>query len=354
VVAGDDVVTFSYSELDVTGGRDKGGLISVHPGLRGTRDWIAANLVYPKGHELSGVCEKNPDGDDRCRMYMPHDSKVTSTPGAYAVADTLNNRIVWINTPPTGLSTQVLGVLDDTHEDWSILSWPNAVTPIEENGEEFALVTFRGSDVAQGGHLLLGRLELWNVTDLSNMEKVWSYPDDGTFLASAHDAHITEGPNGESLLVYSHSLGNINDLAEAEVLSEGSVGFALFSTTETPTYLGDGRLPKSTEAMGFVRGFHYDAATGTGLLTDSGCINPNLTACTKESRVLEVAIDLPKASKLSGSFSGDEMSFFDMPVIREMEIDGLFYPFTTVRMEEDEMGATFSSDFGRCKPLGQQ
>ena len=38
------------------------------------------------------------------------------------------------------------------------------------------------------GDLLLGRLELWNVTDLDNMSKVWSYPDDETFLASAHEA----------------------------------------------------------------------------------------------------------------------------------------------------------------------
>ena len=66
------------------------GLLNVRPGQRGAWDWLAANLVYPEGHELAGECEKNPAGDDRCRMYMPHDSKLTNTPGAYAVADTLN------------------------------------------------------------------------------------------------------------------------------------------------------------------------------------------------------------------------------------------------------------------------
>ena len=166
-------------------------------------------------------------------------------------------------------------------EGWETARWPNNVQVLARNHEVYLLVTYKGSDSDETGHMHAGRIMLWEVTDPGRPARAWAYPASG-YLAAVHHATIHPTTDDRLLMLYAHSFG-ASDAFEGET---GSVGMAWASLDEQPVYLGDG-ITSTDEELGFVRSAELIDEDSTLLVTDSGCERPN-EHCSRASRVMEL------------------------------------------------------------------
>ncbi len=283
--------------------------------------WRIDGTRFPEGDALRQTCFTENNVDPLCRLRMPHTSQ-WSPDGDLIVADTLNNRVLVLRPPDSGTGVaDVLAVLDESVEGWGEARWPNQVQVIPREHQVFLLVTYKGADPDIAGDSRAGRIMLWEITDPANPQRIWAYPEQG-YLAAVHGARFQKHPDGD-LMLYAHSFG-ASDAFDGET---GSVGMAWASLDRPPSYIAD-VLTATDEPLGFVRSAELIDWGATLLVTDSGCERPE-DVCSRPSRVMELVLDLPKPSGLSGAFSGDhdQQEFVVLPLAGHPYGETLLYPF---------------------------
>ncbi len=362
VVDDQDVMTFAYTVSWGTGLDRVGGLLSVRLGDPGTVLWEFIELEWDAWLPTiyDGLCaDGNPD--ERCRMGNPH--TVLRMPDRnWLVADTARDRVVILEaepeelskrTPKQGTDTRVKGmvrqVIDATTQpesEWKACQGPNNVELWVEDDVPYALITCRGDTGDDGGMTRHGMISLWDLSDLSHPDRVWTYPKKG-HIKAAHHGRVIDGPDGP-WLVYGHSMGNSSD-ADEEL---GSVGLARFHVDQGPEYLGDGLLPEDLGTFGFVRSVS-PMPDGEGLfIADSGC-ERIAGECANPGRLVEVAFPELDDPGLSGGWSEDhrEQRFFDLDVTRILEGDKLGgLPYEAEYLPYESLGEPLRTR-GAVRPL---
>jgi len=288
-----DGMLLSYSSADTTS-----GIFYYNPSSQ-QLDWRIEGLRFQEADPLLATCLVPNNGEPLCRLRMPHAARWTLDGQALVVADTLNNRVLFLDPPVDGLS-EVKFVLDDATSGWGAARWPNGVSVMESpEGRMSLLVTYKGSDPVRSGDSLAGRIMLWDIDDVMDPDWVWAFPEEG-YLAAVHNGQVQPLPDGRLALVYSHSLGAGFDFGEG---GQGSVGLGLMSFEESPTYISD-LVASGPRPLGFVRDAEFIGDSGRVLITDSGCERPSID-CEKTARLLELEFEMPEIVGLSGAFSGD-------------------------------------------------
>jgi hypothetical protein len=330
VVDNQDVMTFAYSRPEGDEGQRLGGVISARLGSPGDALWEFIELDFDAWLPgiYGGRCEGN-SADSHCRMANPH--TVLRLPDRnWLVADTAQDRLLILEAEPEDLSTttpkegtevrikglvrQVIDATTQPSDDWGECDGPNNAEEWVEDGVTYALMTCRGDVGDGGGTTRHGSITLWDLRDLSQPQQVWRYPRKG-FLKAVHHGRVLDGPDGP-LLVYGHSMGD----SSAEDEDYGTVGLARFSVSETPKYIGDGRLPAELGQLGFVRSISL-LPDGQGLfVADSGC-EIIIDDCQATGRLIEMGWPGLEPSGLAGGWSGghEEQAFFTLDVKTMLE-----------------------------------
>ncbi|MCP4805278.1 MAG: hypothetical protein GY884_08005 [Proteobacteria bacterium] len=300
--------------------------------------WSARELDLSQvDAELDAACP-NPQ-EPLCRLNMVHALKPWGD--GWVVADTQNSRVLWVDTPagPEGTLT-VTAVLDSTHEAWDGFLWSNHVQVIDEGDQRYLLTTFKGGDFPEVADRNTGRIALWDATDPTALEHVWSFPEDG-WLAAVHHAE-----RYDDLLVYSHSLGASHAFDEGD---HGTVGLATWNGVEPPTYLADLIMPVGRPAFGFVR--EAEVVGDVLLVTDSGCENPDVVCGIAGGGIVELAVptDLEPAG-LTGAYSPDhaQQAVVQGEVLHTFLFRELDYPYEADLLSWDEVGEPLTSGIGSC------
>lgn len=271
--------------------------------LDGQLQWEITTLDLQEADpELATLCESTED--PRCGLNFTHSFARDPTDTMLAVADTDNSRVLFLEHQDG--PARVLGVLDAEDVGWGDRSYPNRVQWWAEEERSFLLVTYksRASAVNEGGLLL------WEVTDLQNPVRRWSFPERGA-LAAPHNA-IVHPDSG--LLSYGHSLGSSD---HALTGTEGTVGLARYQGPDLPPlYLGD----LAASRFGFIREAEVD---GDGLLvTDSGCQTAKVD-CGHSPAILSLALPALSPAGLSGAWSSEhsEQKFVEAEIL-SVEVEG--------------------------------
>ncbi len=273
-----------------------------------------------------------------CYTIFPHEIAWMPDRRTLALSDTTLNRVIWFEPPTDGTVAQATAVLEpeqtlEASQDRTL----NCLEIIEHDGRALMLNSFKTSTAPEAAGKDVGRLMLWDVTDLDDLQHVWSYPADG-HLAAVHGPSLWDTDVG-LLLTYAHSSG----ASTANMSERGSVGLALASWDHPPVYLGDVLPPADAlpEPMGFVR----DAKLVNGeldrmLVLDSGCETPFPSGCSRTAQLLELEVELPEISGLSGAYSElhTELSFSELPMERSVMDDGLLFPFEVQHLEGRDVG----------------
>jgi hypothetical protein len=297
-------------------------------------------LRYPADPELDATCAGTPDADDRCRFQMPHDARQLPD-GAWAVADTLNNRVVIYTltdvVDDVRSLAQVIGTIERDDAESDGFWWPNALS---STADGLLVVTYKGTDPERGVGRNAGRIVAWDVRDPADPRRVWAYPSEGG-LAAVHGGLIVPDPAGGDLLIYGHAFGAS---ADADVGPYGSVGVARLEAGAAPTYLGDFTLAdEGVEPFGFVREAEL-TADGVLVVTDSGCENA-AADCTLTPRVMTVPWPgAPEAAGLTGSHGADHAQQVFVPLTgsRALFTGGLRFPFEADVLDGDDIGGALA------------
>jgi len=253
-----------------------------------------------------------PDADDaRCIMNMAHTTAVDPSGELLVVADTRSARLLFGSPDYENGVLEVRAILDREHTAWENMTWVNHIDLFEQDGHLYMLNSFKGGGPVVETQRNAGRIVLWDISDLSDIQKVWAFPEEGQLAAPHKAARIQVGD--DTFLLYAHSLGASESLGGSQ---KGSVGLARFSVSETPTYLGDWLLAPEDGHIGFIRDAELLQDGETLLLTDSGCESMN-SDCMEPDEVFTARFPpIPDASGLLGSFS----SSHDEQVFRELEL----------------------------------
>jgi len=295
-----------------------------------------------------GICSEEGVDDARCLMSMAH--MYTPVPGSdlWAVADTRSARILFGEADFSSGLFEAVAVLDGTHPDWEGMVWVNNIDLFWENNRLYMINSFKGGGPLPDTSRNAGRIALWDVTDLSAIEKKWVYPAEG-YVAAPHKATRVD-LRGESILLYAHSLGASDSF---EGVQSGSVGLARFSTEEAPTYLGDWVLQDQEAHMGFLRDVELMSDGERFLVTDSGCETLN-AKCEESEEIFTMHVpSLPEPSGKQGSFSSshDQQDFYPAELERWDILPTVRFPY-----EADLVPWEVLSDFqvnhklGACPP----
>ncbi len=222
-------------------------------------------------------------------MRMPHD--VVAFEGGLAVADTGNSRVLFLDA-----SGELVGTLDASVAGFDDCAWVNHLQLVDEG----LLTTCKGVGT-EGGSADEGFIALWDVSDLDDISRHWRWPESG-FVASPHDGHVTG-----DLLLYAHSRGGGPLTGEPQL---GSVGFARWSGTSPPTYLGDAK----TDDLGFLRSVEL-TPDGTLWVNDNGC-QIGGEHCEQYPAVIEAALPVLEETGLTGAWTEDhsQQLYLDLEV----------------------------------------
>jgi hypothetical protein len=302
-------------------------------------------LRYPDDPALDAVCASTPDEDERCRFQMPHDAR-TLADGTWAVADTLNNRVVFYRLTEVDDAVadlaEVVGSLERDAPDNDGFWWPNALSATPDG---LLVVTYKGTDPERGVGRNAGRIVAWDVSEPTAPRRAWVFPPEGG-LAAVHGGLVVTDPDGATLLVYGHAFGASED---ADAGDHGSVGVARLDPGAEPVYLGDFVLAEDTaEAFGFVREAEL-TADGVLVITDSGCENA-ASGCTLAPRVMTAPWPgTPPPAGRSGSHSADhaEQVFLPLPGAEALYTGGLRFPFEADALDGSAIGGALAR--ARCE-----
>ncbi len=303
--------------------------------------WSVRNLSIPR--ELQSGFDCDLDGEaPLCHLHGAH-TTINVSDEVLVVSDTSNSRVLWIETPALGAETgDVVAILSSQHPQWGDERYPNLVQALTVDGRDHLLVTFKGGVDHSGSPTNEGRIALWDVSDRSQPDRVWVFPEDG-HLTAVHSGKFVDTPAGE-LLIYAHSLGASEVGTDHR---EGTIGFAQFNGLEPPTYLADGTV--TDPGFGFTREVEWDGEIQRLIVTDSGCENAQ-DACSRSGRVLAFSLPQLSPSDLGGSARPGltDQVFIELDWKRTMVDQALELPFDTDRIPLHEAGAQLREGLGGC------
>ncbi len=313
--------------------------------------WRVQEVSLPPGHALHETCLSVHEelGDDpappvhseqaNCYSIFPHEIGWMPGRELLALSDTTLNRVMWFAPPEDGSTVaEAVAVLEpenrpESEDDRTL----NCLEVVEHGDQTFLLNSYKTSVAPEAAGEDIGRLMLWDVTDLDDIQHVWSYPEDG-WLAAVHGPSMWE-TNVGLLLTYAHSGG-----ASTATMDElGTVGVALAHWDHPPVYLGD-LMPMEgelAEPMGFVRDVKLvHGGLNRMLVLDSGCETPFPNGCDREARLLEMDVVLPEIPGLGGVFSDmhEDQTFVRTPVVRTLMKNDLLFPFETQHIPLEDVG----------------
>jgi len=315
-----------------------GAISLVEPAHPPVARWSILNISIPDAlQEQERIdCTRDP-ATPACHLYGAHNTWMLED-GRLLVADTSNSRILWLQVPSEGTTAQVESMLSTSHPQWGSERYPNQVQALDIDGSPHILITFKGH-IKPGGEVIdEGPLVLWDLSDPSRPERVWTFPEMGG-LAAVHQAWVTDTPDG-AMILYAHSRGSETD---GDPDRYGSIGFASFNGQSPPEYMADGILP--SPGLGFTREVEWDAETNRLLVVDSGCENSQ-DNCGRDGQIL--AIDWPSLSPSgqTGAFSLDhaEQTFVELHQQPVLLAQDLRFPFDVDPLQEDQL-----SELGLCE-----
>ncbi len=278
-----------------------GGVVAVPLSWPVEPSWRIQEVSLPEDHHLHESCLEIHEsfGDDpapqihsdaaKCYTIFPHELGWMPGRELLALSDTTLNRVMWFAPPEEG-STVAEAVtllepegLEEAGDDRTL----NCLEIVEHEDRVMLLNSFKTSVAPEAAGEDLGRIMFWDVTDLDDIQHLWTFPEVG-HLAAPHGPSLWDTRVG-LLLTYGHSAG-----ASTATQSEmGSVGMALAHWDHAPVYLGD-VLPMEgdlAEPLGFVR----DAKLVHGglnrmLVLDSGCESPFPQGCDRVARLIEMDV----------------------------------------------------------------
>jgi len=338
-----------------------GGVVAMDLSWPVQPKWRIHEVSLPESHAMHSACldvhaSLGPDGvpdirsaEGECYTVFPHELAWMPGHELLALSDTTLNRVIWFEPPTEGTVAQATAVLEperttEASDDRTL----NCLEIIEHDGRALLLNSFKTSTAPEAAGKDVGRLMLWDVTDLDHLQHVWTYPSEG-HLAAVHGPSLWETEVG-LLLTYAHSSG----ASTAGISERGTVGMALASWDHPPVYLGDVLPPTDAlpEPMGFVR----DVKLVRGelermLVLDSGCETPFPSGCDRTAQLLELDVVLPDLTGMSGAFSElhTDQSFSEVPMERSVMNDGLLFPFEVQHLLAEDVGPGLRSflDEGR-------
>jgi hypothetical protein len=248
----------------------------------------------------------------------PHDAVADPSGLGVIVAETLEARILWIEPGDESVHTS----LDATHADWDYNN-PNSLDLVKRNGRHYLLMSNRGNDAGDSsGSAVDGTLVLWDITEASAPDLIWTYPKSGT-LGMPHSP-VLRRVQGVWVLAYAHTIAVRVDGNGGQ----GAVGLASTQKlTKRPTYLGDGLLPTDLGDIENTRG--VDLGTdGRLYFSESGFSEDGTQA--SPSRLITATLPALTAPGLSGAYTeGHENQAFitleDAKVLAD-DLSGSFEP----------------------------
>jgi len=332
VVDGNDELTLAFGRIWRSYVR--GGLARIRPSQPPEVLWVVERLEVPTDL-YDGVCNDSSTLDLRCHLSAPHRAAPTPDGDQLVVADTINDRVVFLAEDDEGRPARLVAVLDADHPDFqNTWIWPNHLEVFEDSDRTWMLLGFKGRTFGDE-ELNTSTITLWDITNPADAHLQWRYPEGHHALAALHSLRVVSTSEGP-LLVYAHSRGASDGVMEGEL---GSVGFARFSLDTPPVYLGDGILDESSP-LGFVRTVRQGTAPDQLLIVDSGCEKP-ADACGKEGRLLEVRLTVPTGADVTGGFdpSHAQQHFFEMERVGQDLAAPLRIPYMAVPLPLGELGA---------------
>ena len=346
VPAAKDTLSMIYAHRNPEVEGQPSSLIEVGFNRPAMPDWRLSELNYTPYFEgeFEERCAPAEEAEEVCWLNMAH----TSTPvddEHLVFADTRSARIVFAKPDRNTGELEVRSLLEKSHPDWQYLAWVNHLEVFEEQGHRYLLSSFKAGGMVSEGQRNAGRIVLWDITDLDAIQKVWTYPESG-YLSAPHKSQRVM-VDGESFLIYAHSMGASESFVGENL---GSVGIARFSLEDGPTYLGDWRLAPEDGELGFLRDVEV-LPDSKLLLTDSGC--ESLSDGCQDMGEIVVADwpTLPDPSGLSGSFEPGHVmqTFYELEAQAVDLVPSVRFAYETDFVPRESLvNLGEDLEFGRC------
>lgn len=313
---GHDEVAYTYTPVAEEGTDPdalRGRVVGIRPGDPATERWRLDRLdwsgIDPDGARCrwdpADPCQPAPDATEAevraCQLYWPHDFRVLGEGAeglSLAIADTRNDRVVWVDHPlDGGTCGRVTEVLDRQHPDWDTYASVNALDVWTEGDGRRMLLTTKDSlpgadpEQVQGDEAGKGKILYWT-DDGGGWTQAWEHPPETTERPS-----FVNAPHGiardDTRVFFAHALG----ASEAwETGSGGSVGVLDW----TGAYLYDA-VPDG-EALTYARS--VSVLDGALLVVDSGTKGDEHAPAETALLVLELPDDAAPTGR-SGAWSAD-------------------------------------------------
>jgi hypothetical protein len=327
----DGSLLLTYTLRDPSTPVAPGAISLVEPGHPPTTRWTIHRLTMPDGLQVrEGLnCVADP-ATPGCHLYGAHNTWIMDD-GTLLVSDTSNSRILWLQAPSGDDAALVESILSTSHPQWETERYPNQVQALDIDGSPHLLITFKAHAEPGGATVDEGSIVLWNVSDRSQPERIWTFPEEGG-LAAVHQAWVADTPDGK-IMLYAHSRGAQDD---ARPDRYGSIGFAAFNGRSPPEYLADGILP--SPGLGFTREIEWDSDTSQLLVVDSGCENAQ-DDCGRTGHILAIEWPVLSPSGKSGAFSPthENQTFIELELQQNLMAPPLRFPFDVDPLKDDQL-----------------
>lgn len=288
---------------------NRGRIRAVRPGPSPEPRWSVDRLDFSRVDPDERVCQRDPADpcepapglDDEvardCQLYWPHDFRVLAVGEgvvSLVVADTRNQRVLWLEAPTDGGDCAVVTeVLNRANPDWDVYTSVNAVDYWEDGAGRQLLLSIKDTlgDDAQGTGE--GRGKIVRFTDPGDgWVQLWEFPPHSTTEPS-----FVNAPHGvshdERFVYFAHALGRSDRFNEGE---EGSLGVL----DHDGTYRFDGVLP--WRKLRYTRDT-APLADGRILFVDSG--EKGSEDAPARTRLYLVELGDTAASGLDGAWTAD-------------------------------------------------
>lgn len=295
--AGHDEVAFTFTPVGHEPGEDVdpaefgGRIIGVRPTETPQQTWRLDALDFSAFDPDRARCawdEADPCAPQagleetdwrRCQLYWPHDFQIleeTADGLRMVVADTRNERVVWLTLPTGSTCGVVEDVLDGANPAWDIYTSVNSIQTWTEE-TDYLLMSIKDTTPAQpyqGGDGR-GRIVLWRKDQ--DWTPAWIFPP-----VDAESPSFVNAPHGvvrwEDHVMFAHSLGRSDDWNTGEGGSFGVLG--MDGTYRFDLVLPDDplRFPRDIDPLG----------DGRFLLVDSGSKGEEVDTTPTAAWVVEI------------------------------------------------------------------